>query len=175
VSVLPDVLARDLDVVFCGSAAGRVSAEVGAPYAGPGNAFWPTLHAVGLTPRRLEPREFRCVLRYGLGLTDLAKHESGSDRDLSRAADDPAALRRKLRRHRPRLLAFTAKRPARVFLDRPVDYGLQPETLGRTRIFVLPSPSGAARGFWDEGPWRELAALVRRERRRASRAREGRR
>src|SRR3546814_13773735 len=49
--VLPDVLAPGLRLVFCGSAAGRKSAELGAYYAGPGNKFWPTLYEIGLTPR----------------------------------------------------------------------------------------------------------------------------
>ncbi|NIR58662.1 MAG: mismatch-specific DNA-glycosylase, partial [Gammaproteobacteria bacterium] len=34
-AVLPDVLAENLDIVFCGSAAGRVSAARGAYYAHP--------------------------------------------------------------------------------------------------------------------------------------------
>jgi len=38
--MLPDVLAANLDVVFCGTAAGKRSAEVGMYYAGPGNRFW---------------------------------------------------------------------------------------------------------------------------------------
>jgi TDG/mug DNA glycosylase family protein len=42
-----------------------------------------------------------------------------------------------------------------------VDYGWQPERVGATRLFVLPSPSGQATRFWDEGPWRDLAAALR--------------
>ena len=160
--ILPDLLRDDLDLVFCGSAAGHVSARLGAYYAGPGNRFWPTLHAVGLTPERLSPPEFPRLLDYGIGLTDLAKRESGLDRDLSSMADDPDGLRRKIERYRPRLLAFTAKRPACVFLGCPrLEYGLQSMTVGQTQLFVLPSPSGAARGYWSEGPWRDLAERVR--------------
>ena len=155
--VLPDVLRPGLDIVFCGSAAGAVSARLGAYYAGPGNLFWPTLFRVGLTPRRLAPREFRTVPRYGLGLTDMAKAEFGGDDELSRRADDPEALRRKIERHRPRLLAFVGKRAARVFLGRRVEYGPRIDTLGATGLFVLPSPSGRARRYWDERWWFELA------------------
>lgn len=50
--VLPDVIDHDLSVVFCGTAAGNESARRRAYYAGPGNAFWPTLFKVGLTPRQ---------------------------------------------------------------------------------------------------------------------------
>ena len=78
-AILPDVLSSGLRVVFCGSAAGMRSAEVRAYYAGPGNRFWPLLHGLGLTPRPLRPQEFREVLAYGLGLTDLAKTAFGPD------------------------------------------------------------------------------------------------
>ena len=156
--VLPDVLAPDLRIVFCGSAAGRRSAEIGAYYAGRGNLFWPTLALVGLTPRRLEPHEFRDLPRYGLGLTDICKTQFGADAELERSADDPVGLRRKTEQYQPWVIAFVGKRPAQVFLGRrPVGYGPQPETVGRTALFVLPSPSGLARRSWDEGWWQALA------------------
>ena len=159
-TVLPDVIAPGLTVLFCGSAAGRVSAAVGAYDAGPGNRFWPVLHQVGLTPRRLAPADFARVARHGLGLTDLCKTASGADQSLPSAADDPDGLRDKVLRYAPKILAFVGKRPARALLGRPVDYGVQNETIGETRLFVLPSPSGAARRYWDERPWAELAALA---------------
>ena len=160
--VLPDVLAPGLCVVFCGTAAGARSAQVGAYYAGPGNRFWPTLHAVGLTPVRLQPQQFREVTRYGIGLTDLAKHAAGSDASLDRADFDAAALRDKLARFRPAVLAFTSKRAAREFYrQQRVDYGWQPHRLDSTRVYVLPSPSGAARRAWDVTRWQVLADFVR--------------
>lgn len=159
--VLPDVLAPGLKIVFCGSAAGRVSALKGAYYAGPGNKFWPTLHAVGLTPRLLAPGEFPLAPTFGFGFTDMTKTASGADADLPRGSDDPQALRRKIARFKPRVLAFVGKRPARVFFGRAVDYGVQAERIGRTAVHVLPSPSGLARGAWDAGWWRALADSVR--------------
>jgi len=160
--VLPDVLGPGLRVVFCGSAAGAVSARAGAYYAGPGNRFWPTLHRVGLTPRLLAPAEFSTVLRYGIGLTDLCKTESGADASLSREADDANALAAKIARYRPAILAFNGKRAAGVFLDAAtIDYGEQAERIGETAIHVLPSTSGAARRWWDEIYWRRVAEALR--------------
>lgn len=160
--VLPDVLGPGLRVVFCGSAAGAVSARVGAYYAGPGNRFWPTLHRVGLTPCLLEPAEFRTVLRYGIGLTDLCKTESGADTDLSHDADDAQALAEKIARHRPAVLAFNGKRAARVFIGaETLEYGEQAQRIGETAIHVLPSTSGAARRWWDETFWRRVADAAR--------------
>ncbi len=162
--ILPDVLAPGLAVVFCGTAPGTRSAREGAYYAHPGNYFWRTLFETGLTPRRLSPQEFRSVLQFGLGLTDVAKHHFGADHELPREAFDAAALRRKLARYQPRIVAFTSKNAARTGLGskRDLDYGEQDVRIGRTRVFVLPSPSGQARGFWDIGPWRELAEAVAR-------------
>jgi TDG/mug DNA glycosylase family protein len=160
-SVLPDVLAPGLAVVFCGSAVGAASARRGAYYAGPGNAFWSALAEVGLTPTQLVPEEYGSITKYGLGLTDLAKAVAGSDDVLSEEHFDRSGLRAKILRYRPRILAFTSKRAAEQFILHPVDYGLIQETIGNTVLFVLPSPSGAARRYWDEKPWRELARFSR--------------
>lgn len=159
--VLPDIVERGVVTLLCGSAAGAVSARLGLPYAGPGNKFWPILAEAGLTPRRLSPAEFRELPRYGLGLTDINKSESGADSDLTGSGDDADALRAKVEAFRPAILAFTAKRPAQVFLRaafgvRRVDYGVQDARLGDTEIRVLPSPSGLAVRWWDPSHWHAL-------------------
>lgn len=159
--VLPDVLAHGLDIVFCGTAAGTASALRKAYYAGPGNRFWPTLAAVGLTPRLLAPEEFSSVTQYRLGLTDLAKLVSGADAVLMPADFDRDGLRDKMLRFQPRMLAFTSKRAAVEYLCHAVDYGPQEQTIGTTALYVLPSPSGAARGHWDPGHWQRLAGQTR--------------
>jgi TDG/mug DNA glycosylase family protein len=109
----------------------------------------------------LAPAEFRLLPQWGLGLTDVNKTESGRDAALSRDAFDPDALRAKIETYQPRFLATTGKASGRHVLGRPCDYGLQPETIGATRIFVLPSTSGAARGHWSIEPWRALANAAR--------------
>lgn len=160
-TILPDLLAPGLRLVFCGTAASARSAAEGAYYAHPGNLFWRALFDAGLTPRLFAPAEFRHLLPLGIGLTDLAKHHSGNDAALPRDAFDAAALRRKIRRCRPRLLAFTSKNAARAVLGGALDYGMQEKTFGATRLFVLPSPSGQARGHWNLQPWLALGALYR--------------
>ncbi len=157
--VLPDVLAPDLDIVFCGTAAGAESARRGAYYAGPGNAFWLTLFAVGLTPVLVQPGEYATVTEWRMGFTDLAKHVSGGDHVLAKAHFDVSRLHALILEHRPRILAFTGKRAATEFVGHAVSYGLLPERSGDTRLFVLPSPSGAARGHWNIEHWHELSRL----------------
>lgn len=159
--VLPDVLRPGLDLVFCGTAAGKRSAAEGAYYAHPGNLFWRALHQCRLTPHQLAPAAFPQLPDYGIGLTDLAKHHSGNDNELPRDAFDVAALLTKIATFQPRVLAFTSKHGARTALGHSVEYGLQTQTVGSTRLFVLPSPSGQARGRWTLAPWISLAELIR--------------
>jgi len=160
--ILEDVLVDGLVVVFCGSAASKVSAARRAYYANPTNQFWRALCSSGLTPRLLAPDEFRAMQEFGLGLTDIAKRHSGNDAELPGDADDASGLRDRIERHRPRVVAFVGKRPAKVALGRNIlDYGWQEDTFAGSRVFVLPSPSGAARRYWSLEPWIELAQFVR--------------
>jgi len=159
--VLPDVLAPGLAIVFCGNAAGKVSAARGAPFAGPGNYFWPVLHEVGLTPVLLTPDEFRRLPEFGLGLTDACKTHFGSDAEVGTANHDPERVKGAVRAYSPMHLAFVGKQAARIVLGRKVDYGRQPERVEGAESWVLPSTSGLARGFWSVEPWQELAAAVR--------------
>jgi TDG/mug DNA glycosylase family protein len=159
--ILPDLLQPGLALVFCGTAAGRRSAAEGAYYAHPGNLFWRALHAVQLTPRLFAPSEFPLLPVLGIGLTDLAKHHMGNDDELPSDAFDVAALRARIEQHAPHLLAFTSKAAARAVLGPSVSYGAQTARIGDTHLFVLPSPSGQARGHWDLAPWQALADQVR--------------
>src|SRR2546421_12020821 len=94
--VLPDVLRTGLRLVICGTAAGTKSAERQAYYAGRGNKFWQALHEIGLTPMRLQPDDYQSLVQYGIGLTDLAKHDSGSDTELPVGCFDQEGLRHKI-------------------------------------------------------------------------------
>lgn len=160
--MLPDVLEPGLTVVFCGTAAGTTSAQVRAYYAGQGNQFWETLFQTGLTPRKLDPSEFSTLPKYGIGLTDLAKTQSGSDKDISSSDFDILGFCSKINRFNPKMIAFNGKASARAFFGCSVDYGgpKHDERIGETSIFILPSTSAAARRFWDESHWRELADFV---------------
>jgi len=161
--ILPDVLTPDLRIVFCGTAASRISAAKGYNYANPGNLFWPTLKAVALLPPNFNPLDFTTLPTYGLGLTDLAKTSIGNDDELGDGALDVVALRKKIERFQPRYLAFTSKFGASTFLGHKVEYGRQAETIKSTHIFVLPSTSGRARRFFDVAWWQELAQRSRDE------------
>jgi double-stranded uracil-DNA glycosylase len=159
--VLSDVLEAGLKVVFCGTAAGEKSAQMGQYYAGRGNKFWSILHRTGLTPRQLQPSEFRTLPQYGIGLTDLAKHVFGMDVVLTKTDFDPAGFQTRIEQYAPLVVAFNGKRAAQEFYGRStVSYGLQPEPIAASAVFVLPSTSGAANVFWDETHWFALATFL---------------
>lgn len=157
--ILSDMLRPGLAAVICGTAAGNASAERGAYYAGRGNRFWHILHETGMTGRAepLRPEEWRDLDGFAIGLTDLCKASHGMDSDLPRGAFDPGRLRKAIEECSPTALAFNGMRAAREFLGRAVKPGAQREMVGRTKVWALPSTSGAARGHWDSEPWRAFA------------------
>ena len=158
--ILADAIRPGLRVVFCGTALGAVAARKRAYYAGPGNAFYRTLHEIGLTHRRLDPAEYEELLDYGIGLTDIGKTRSGSDQEVGRGGFDVERLVALVEENRPGWIAFNGKNSASGAFGHPVGYGPQTEPFGGVPAFVLPSTSGAARRYWDISYWRELAELV---------------
>ena len=158
--MLPDVLKPGLKIVFCGTAAGRKSAELGFYYAGNGNKFWKTLFETGLTPRLLMPSEFSELINWGIGLTDMVKDKSGMDNSLMRSDFNNSGLVEKIKKYNPRYLCFNGKKAAKEFYGYDyVEYGLQEKSVYDTSIFIAPSTSGAANGFWDVKHWIKLANL----------------
>lgn len=161
--VLPERLKPGLRLVFCGTAAGRQSAIQGAYYAHPQNRFWRTLHAVGLTPRLYAPAEYDLLWDLGIGLTDIAKFAYGMDHQLpadALGAKAAAALRARIAKIAPRHLAFTSLTAGRAVMGSKAAAGEQPERLGDTRVWILPSPSPLAANHFDIAPWRALARAV---------------
>ena len=142
---VPDAIAPDLAVLFCGINPGLYSAATGQHFARPGNRFWPALHAGGFTPRILAPRENRLLLDLGYGLTNIVSRASARADELS--AEELLAGRRrlekKIRRFTPRWVAILGITAYRIAFERPrAVLGPQPDTVGATGIWVLPNPSG---------------------------------
>jgi TDG/mug DNA glycosylase family protein len=162
---LPDLLQENLKAIFVGTAASTVSADAGHYYAHPGNRFWNTLYEVGITPRQFKPSEYQQLRLLGIGLTDLCKIDAGSDHQLASEQFDVDSFRQKIRRYRPKSIAFTSKKAASVFLGcrtHQISLGRQPASAtGFPEIFVLTSTSGAASGHWSAAPWHELAHWIK--------------
>jgi len=162
--LLPDVLSKNLKVVFCGLNPGKRSAKIGCYYTDPKNRFWKVLYEAGFTPKRLEPCNYREVLRYGIGLTDLIKWSYC--RNVKPKQEDIKKLREKILKFKPKVLAFNGKSPAEYLFKRKekVKFGKIDEKIGRTEIFVVPSTSGANANWYKHNHikyWKNLSDYVK--------------
>ena len=133
--MLPEILERNLNVIFVGTTISEVSDELGFYYLGPNNRFWSLLAYAGITPTSLVSASERNVLvdasKEGV-LSDmykklffekkeaeLLKHRVGvtdfNRRRVVSKDDDPAAeptkddiekFLTKAKKYRPKILAF---------------------------------------------------------------------
>jgi TDG/mug DNA glycosylase family protein len=140
-----DVVALGLKVLFCGINPGLYTAAIGHHFGRPGNRFWPALHAGGFTPRLFDPSEKLELLKLGYGITNLVRRATARADELSAKELIAGAkvVTEKVLKYKPRFVAVVGISSYRVAFDRPkAAIGLQPETIGETRIWVLPNPSG---------------------------------
>ena len=149
-TTIPDVVAPGLRVLFAGINPGLYSAATGYHFARPGNRFWPALYAAGFTDRVLHPAEQGDLLPLGLGITNVVARATARADELT--ADEVRAggrvLTAKVTRLGPHWLAIVGITVYRTAFDRPgATTGQQEQTLGDTRVWVLPNPSGL-NAFW---------------------------
>lgn len=142
--LVPDVVAPDLRVLFCGINPGLYSGAVGHHFARPGNRFWAALALSGFTHRRLSAFEEEELLERGLGITNLVRRATATADEISKdeLTDGAGALRRKVRRLKPQVVAFLGLGAYRVAFSPAAVVGEQPELIGDTRLWLLPNPSG---------------------------------
>src|SRR5438876_10929972 len=81
---LPDVIAPNLRVLFCGINPGLYTAAVGHHFARPGNRFWPALFKSGFTDRLVSPFAERELLKSGIGISNVVPHATASAAELNR-------------------------------------------------------------------------------------------
>jgi TDG/mug DNA glycosylase family protein len=147
---LPDLLRKNMDVVFCGINPALSAARVGHHFSSPNNRFWRVLHLAGFTPHLIQSGNDSMILQYGCGLTAAVERPTVSANELAshEFLEAAAGLERKLRRYRPRYLAFLGKPAfAAIFRKASVEWGEQFVRFGGAEVWVLPNPSGLNRAF----------------------------
>ena len=162
-TTLPDVIAPNLSVLFCGINPGLYTAAVQQHFGRPGNRFWPTLHRAGFTPRLFHPSEQHELLKLGYGITNVVARATAAADELTREelVDGAKILTRKVKKYAPRYLAIVGIGAYRTAFARPkAKLGLQDETIGETKIWVLPNPSGLNANY-QAGALVELFAELR--------------
>jgi TDG/mug DNA glycosylase family protein len=153
---LKDRIGPDVRVLFVGINPGVRSALTGHHFAGFSNRFWKLLRDSKLTPPLTYEDDGR-LPEWGLGITNLIARPSPGINDLRPAeyVEGWRALERKIRRHRPKVVAFvgvTLYRAILPLLDEPPAaqqevIGPQPVTIHGAQVFVLPNPSGRNANF----------------------------
>ncbi|HKN55282.1 MAG TPA: G/U mismatch-specific DNA glycosylase [Amycolatopsis sp.] len=159
---IPDVLAPDLAVLFCGINPGLYSGALGLHFARPGNRFWPALHAGGFTPRLLDPSEQDELPELGIGITNVVARTTARADELS--GDELRAggkiLTAKVLEYRPRWLAVVGITAYRVAFGVPkAKVGRQDQMIGTTQVWVLPNTSGLNAHWTPTTLGAEFAAL----------------
>ena len=152
---LPDLLAPDLPLVFVGLNPSEYSVREGHYFANPRNRFWPAFNRSGLLPatlgRECGPADDATLLDHGIGFTDVVKRPTPGGSSLK--ADDyrrwAPVLRDRLLDCSPLLVCFHGLMAHKAYLQygesekSSPQLGLQPRSLGPSRVFVVPNPSPA--------------------------------
>src|SRR3954466_3716920 len=104
---VPDLIAPDLKVLFCGINPGIYSGATGLHFARPGNRFWKVLHLSGFTPRQLSPFEERELLTYGVGVTNMVPRTTATAAELAptEIVDGGKRLIKLVKKYKPRTVA----------------------------------------------------------------------
>jgi TDG/mug DNA glycosylase family protein len=157
---LPARLCRRPRILFVGINPSLRSAEVGHHFAGPGNPFWRLLHAAGLVDEPLTYEDDVRLPACGLALTNIVARPTRAASELKpeEFVAGRARLARLIARLQPDIVAFVGVTVYRAFFGPGVPAGAGPrsERIGRSRVFVLPNPSGlnaAYPGFADKLVW----------------------
>ena len=152
-------------VLFVGINPGMRSAAIGHHFAGPSNRFWKLLFASKLVPEPIGTEDDHRLPEWGFGITNLVPRATPGIDTLrpDEYIAGATALRRKVRRWKPDVVAFVGVTLFRaVFAIKagvPIPLGLQAPsfTLEDARVFVLPNPSGRNANY----SYREMLAAFR--------------
>ncbi len=143
--LVPDLIARNLIVLFAGINPGLYTAAIGRHFGRPGNRFWPALHDGGFTPRLFSPFEESLLLDLKFGITNIVERATVRADELT---DDEIRaggqrLQAKVKRWRPTVVAFVGIGPYRIVSGiKDARVGLQKASFGGSHAWVLPNPSG---------------------------------
>jgi TDG/mug DNA glycosylase family protein len=142
---VPDLVAKNLIVLFAGINPGLYTAAIGRHFGRPGNRFWPALRDGGFTPRLFSPFESDSLLDLKYGITNVVERPTARADELT--SDELRAggkqLAAKVKRWQPTVVAFVGIGPYRIISgNKDARVGLQEELFGGSYAWVLPNPSG---------------------------------
>jgi TDG/mug DNA glycosylase family protein len=142
---VPDLVAKNLIVLFAGINPGLYTAAIGRHFGRPGNRFWPALHDGGFTPRLYSPFESDSLLDLKFGITNVVDRATARADELTNdeLRSGGKRLAAKVKRWSPTAVAFVGIGPYRIISGvKDATVGLQPDLFGGSYAWVLPNPSG---------------------------------
>ncbi|UTX54900.1 mismatch-specific DNA-glycosylase [Leucobacter aridicollis] len=154
--VLPKAGGKRLRLLIVGVNPGLWTAAVNAPFARPGNRFWPALYRAGLTDtlvdasRGLSEADERALIGAGIGITNLVGRATARADELSRAelisgADRLLGVVTELQPERVAVAGITAFRIAfgqpKAVLGKQDSSRIEGWPRG-VELWVVPQPSG---------------------------------
>ena len=150
---LKDRIRPGVRVLFVGINPGLRSEATGHHFAGYSNRFWKLLHESGLVPEPITYKDDNRLPEWGFGITNIVPRATAGIDELKpdeyRAG--AVALLKKIRRHKPKVVALVGVTVWRALLDalgenalrkQPVTLGFQKLLIEGARVAVLPNPSG---------------------------------
>ncbi len=140
-----DLIDYNLKVLFCGINPGIWSGATGFHFAKPGNRFWKALHLGRFSDRVLHLSEEHELLENGYGITSFCKRTTATAAELSNEEiiEGGKNLVKKIKKYKPQFLAVLGIGAYRTAFEEPkAKLGLQNKTIGETKIWLLPNPSG---------------------------------
>ena len=144
--LVPDLVAKDLIVLFAGINPGLYTAAIGRHFGRPGNRFWPALYAGGFTPRLFSPFEESISFSTSNSASptsSIAPPPAPMNSPTTNFAPAASASQAKVKRWRPTVVAFVGIGPYRIVSGiKDARVGLQKDLFGGSHAWVLPNPSG---------------------------------
>jgi TDG/mug DNA glycosylase family protein len=148
---VPDLLSKNLRLLFVGINPGLWTAAAQAHFAKRGNRFYPALHLAGLTEREIDASgglpfdDAVDLTSRGIGITNIVNRATARADELStiEIRRGGAELAEKVSELRPSVVVVLGITAYRTAFNRPrAKGGWQPEGLGGAQLLVAGNPSG---------------------------------
>lgn len=155
-ATIDDINVDGCRLLVVGINPGLWTAKTGAPFAHPGNRFWPALAKAGITPREIDARDglnaddLRVLDDAGLGFTNVVARATARASELTndeiraggRVLEDKVREQRELRGGPDIVMVAGIGAYRTAFGRRKARTGLQEERIGGAELWVVPNPSG---------------------------------
>jgi len=139
---LPDTVGPNMQLLVCGLNPSLHSADLGIGFGRGGNRFWPAALASGIVSIDRDARH--ALEQHGVGMTDLVKRatpraDAITDEEYRYGLE---RLRRLCAWLRPTAVCMVGLSGWRIAVNKKATAGWQPEDLGGSPVYVMPSTSG---------------------------------